>query len=44
VKIQIEIPGDASVGVFLDCHIEFEGDGRRGPIVFKKNNAFRIYN
>jgi hypothetical protein len=44
VKIQIEIPDDAPVGVFFDCHIEFEGGGRRGPIVFKKNNAFRINN
>jgi hypothetical protein len=44
VTIEIDIPADAPVGVFLDCHVEFGGSGRRGPMVFKKNDAFRIIN
>ena len=43
VSIEIDIPADAAVGVLLDCHIEFEGaGGRRGPLAFKKNDAFRV--
>ncbi len=42
VKIQIEIPDDASVGVLLDCHVEFERPTGGAPIVFKKNDAFRV--
>lgn len=42
VTIEIDIPADASVGVLLDCHLEFEGPGGRGTIVFKKNDVFRV--
>ena len=42
ITAEIEIPNDASVGVLLDCHVEFEPVGGRGPIVYKKNNAFRV--
>ena len=42
IKIEIEIPADAAVGMLLDCHIEFEGSGRNGTIVFKQNDAFRV--
>ncbi len=40
VTAEIEIPADASIGVFLDCHLEF-GSGRR-PVVIKKNDVFRV--
>ncbi len=43
LKIEIDIPADAAVGVLLDCHIEFEGaSGRGGTLVFKQNDAFRV--
>ncbi len=43
VMAEFLIPSDAPIGVLLDCHIEFKScDGRGGPIVFKKNNAFRV--
>ena len=71
VTVEIEIPDDATLGILLDCHIEFEGRpaggalgnapgngagnaaggpaggppgrrGRGGPIVYKKNDAFRV--
>jgi hypothetical protein len=43
VHIDIEIPADASLGVLLDCHMEFEGDGSRfQAFVVKKNDAFRV--
>ncbi len=42
VTAEIEIPDDATPGVLLDCHLEFAlTDGSR-PIVFKKNEAFRV--
>ncbi|HEY1065782.1 MAG TPA: hypothetical protein VGE52_06725, partial [Pirellulales bacterium] len=40
VTAEITIPSDASVGVWLDCHIEF-GEGAH-PLVFKRNDAFRV--
>jgi hypothetical protein len=43
LTIEIQIPDDAPVGILMDCHIEFEGPGGRGgPIVFKKNDVFRV--
>ena len=43
LTIEIQIPDDAPVGILMDCHIEFEGaGGRGGPIVFKKNDVFRV--
>ena len=43
VTVEIEIPDDSPVGVVFDCHIEFDGSGGRGgPIVFKKNDVFRV--
>ena len=42
VTIEVEIPGDATLGVLLDCHLEFEALGGRPPIAFKKNDAFRV--
>lgn len=40
LEIEIEIPKDATVGILMDCHLEFEGG--RGIRVFKKNDAFRV--
>lgn len=42
VTAEIKIADDAPVGVLLDCHIEFTENGRSGPIVFKKNDVFRV--
>lgn len=43
VSVSIDIPEDATVGVWLDCHMEFASPGgNRPPIVFKKNDAFRV--
>jgi hypothetical protein len=42
VAIEIDIPRDASVGVLLDCHVEFDGAGRGGTLVFKQNDVFRV--
>lgn len=43
VTVEIEIPADAPLGVLLDCHVEFETDDpREGPLVFKRNDAFRV--
>ena len=42
VTAEITIAEDAPVGVLLDCHIEFSENGRSGPIVFKKNDVFRV--
>jgi hypothetical protein len=34
------VPADASVGMLLDCHVEFDsGDRTR---VFKKNDVLRV--
>ncbi len=43
ITFEIDVDADASLGVLLDCHIEFapaDAGGRR--TVFKKNDAFRI--
>ncbi len=43
VTLEIEIPSDATIGVWLDCHVEFEPPRKgRPPIVFKKNDVFRV--
>jgi len=42
VTVKIEIPEDATVGVLLDCHIEFERPNENSPTVFEKNDAFRV--
>lgn len=42
VTVDLQIPEDASIGVSLDCHIEFENAGRNGTLVFKLNDALRI--
>ncbi|WP_010586622.1 YHYH protein [Schlesneria paludicola] len=42
VSAEIEIPSDATLGVLLDCHLEFTGQGGGRPTVFKKNDAFRV--
>jgi hypothetical protein len=43
VTIEIDIPADASAGVLLDCHIEFDSENvRGGSVVFKKNDVFRV--
>lgn len=40
----IQVPTDAALGVWLDCHLEFGGsDGiGRPPVVLKKNNSARV--
>ncbi len=40
VTADFNIPSDATIGVFFDCHIEF-GSGAR-PLVIKKNDVLRI--
>jgi len=40
VTAEIAIPADASIGVFLDCHLEF-GSGPN-PIVIKKNDVLCV--
>jgi hypothetical protein len=40
ITVELEIPRDATLGVMLDCHIEF-GTERR-PVVIKKNDTIRI--
>jgi hypothetical protein len=42
VTAEIEIPSDATLGVLVDCHIEFLPEGRNRPIVYKLNEAFRV--
>ena len=43
LTIELAIPADANVGVFLDCHIEFASE-RGAPITYKLNDAFRVAN
>ena len=43
ITAEIDIPADSSLGVLLDCHIEFSGPDGRGEIrVTKLNDAFRV--
>ena len=41
LTMEISIPADANVGMFLDCHLEFASD-RAAPTTYKKNDAFRV--
>ena len=40
IRAEIDVPADASLGLLLDCHVEFE-TGRRTRAV-KKNDVVRI--
>ena len=40
ITATIDVPEDASLGVLLDCHVEFETGGRTR--VLKKNDVLRI--
>jgi len=40
VIAKVTIPKDATIGVWLDCHMEF-GSGNR-PLVIKRNDAVRV--
>lgn len=40
ILAKISIPNDATIGVWLDCHIEFGSDNR--PLVIKRNDAVRV--
>jgi hypothetical protein len=40
ILAKINIPNDATIGVWLDCHIEFGSESR--PLVIKRNDAVRI--
>lgn len=40
VTAEFEIPEDASMGVFFDCHMEFGNDAR--PIAIKRNDVLRV--
>lgn len=42
LTVQIEIPDDATLGVLLDCHVEFAGQSSNRPLVFKMNDALRV--
>lgn len=44
IMATIQVPADAALGVWLDCHLEFGGsDGiGRPPVVLKKNNSARV--
>jgi len=43
VTISLDIPEDATLGVLLDCHLEFEGAGRgRRNRVYKRNDVLRV--
>jgi len=41
ITVDLMIPEDAPVGVWLDCHVEFAGLLRR-TLVYKKNDALRV--
>ena len=41
LKIEINVPADANIGIFLDCHVEFASD-RGAPVTFKLNDAMRV--
>jgi hypothetical protein len=41
ITAKINVPSDAALGVWLDCHIEF-GSEQGQPIVLKRNDAVRV--
>ena len=41
LRVEVEIPADAAVGVLMDCHIEFK-PANRPRTVFKSNEVFRV--
>ena len=41
LQVEIQIPEDATLGVLLDCHIEFKA-ANRPRAVFKSNDVFRV--
>ena len=41
LRVEIEIPADAAVGVLMDCHIEFK-PVNNPRTVFKSNEVFRV--
>ena len=41
LQVEIQIPEDATLGVLMDCHIEFK-TANRPRVVFKKNDVFRV--
>ena len=43
VTVTLDVPDDATLGVLLDCHVEFEGAGRGGRNrVHKRNDVLRV--
>lgn len=43
VTVTLDIPADATLGVLLDCHLEFEGANRGGRNrVYKRNDVLRV--
>ncbi len=44
VTVELDVPDDATLGVLLDCHLEFEPEQgpRRGARVFKRNDVLRV--
>ena len=41
LHVEIQIPEDATLGVLMDCHIEFKAADRHRA-VFKRNDVFRV--
>lgn len=41
LHVEIQIPDDATLGVLMDCHIEFKATSRPRA-VFKRNDVFRV--
>ena len=41
LHVEIQIPEDATLGVLMDCHIEFKA-ANRPRAVFKRNDVFRV--
>ena len=41
LHVEIQIPEDATLGVLMDCHIEFKA-ADRPRAVFKRNDVFRV--
>jgi hypothetical protein len=42
VKAMLDVPADATLGVLLDCHLEFGAGAGPGHRVLKKNDALRV--